>query len=181
MIEVFGARGHPLEEPTNLVAWAARKERRVVVMTVEPEGWDILRRLGQLDDKPVVVAVLEDLSIDACIRALAEGATTIVARNAEPEYLRQVFDEALRGRSLLPAEVVAALAAKSGLRQDSPLSEREISWLRALSQGGTIAQLADEMGYSERAMYRLLRDLYRRMNVKNRTEAVLRASQSGLI
>jgi DNA-binding CsgD family transcriptional regulator len=39
--------------------------------------------------------------------------------------------------------------------------------------------VAERMGYSERAMYRLLRGLYERMGVKTRTEAVLKASRSG--
>jgi DNA-binding CsgD family transcriptional regulator len=61
------------------------------------------------------------------------------------------------------------------------MSKRDVEWLRALSQGITVSQLAETMGYSERAMYRLLRDLYQRMDVKTRTEAVLKASQSGWI
>ena len=39
-------------------------------------------------------------------------------------------------------------------------SPREIEWLQQLAKGIPVAQLADRAGYSERAMYRLLRGLY---------------------
>jgi DNA-binding CsgD family transcriptional regulator len=58
-------------------------------------------------------------------------------------------------------------------------SRREMEWLRQLASGTTVAKLADGAGYSERAMFRLLRDLYQRMGAQNRTEALLKARQRG--
>jgi DNA-binding NarL/FixJ family response regulator len=48
-----------------------------------------------------------------------------------------------------------------------------------LASGRTVSQLAEQSGYSERAMFRLLRKVYVRMQVRNRTEALLRARQQG--
>ena len=91
-----------------------------------------------------------------------------------------MFNAAIRGVSMLPAEAVRALAAPK-VPQDvtTQLTPREIEWLRALSQGNTVAQLAENVGYSERAMYRLLQGMYRRMHAANRTEAILKASRAG--
>jgi DNA-binding CsgD family transcriptional regulator len=50
-----------------------------------------------------------------------------------------------------------------------------------LATGMTVAQLAAKAGYSERAMFRLLRSLYVRMGAKNRTEALIRAYEHGWI
>jgi DNA-binding NarL/FixJ family response regulator len=172
-----------LEEPTDLVSWATRKERRVVLMTIESaQDLESLKRIGRLERKPIVVTLLDDLSAEACIKVLSAGAIGVVARNAEPEEIRQALDQALKGRTTLPVTVVTALIARSSSRTevDQP-SERDTKWLKDLSQGVTVARLAETMGYSERAMYRLLRDLYRRMDVRNRTEAVLKAAQSGWI
>ena len=63
--------------------------------------------------------------------------------------------------------------------ETNPLTPRELEWLKALSQGKTVTQLAENVGYSERAMYRLLRTMYRSVHVANRTEAVLKASRAG--
>jgi DNA-binding NarL/FixJ family response regulator len=47
-----------------------------------------------------------------------------------------------------------------------------------LASGRIVSQLAERSGYSERAMFRL-RKVYVRMQVRNRTEALLRARQQG--
>jgi DNA-binding NarL/FixJ family response regulator len=87
---------------------------------------------------------------------------------------------AVRGVSILPADAVRALAAPKAPHDETiPLTPRELEWLKALSQGKTVTQLAENVGYSERAMYRLLRTMYRSMHVANRTEAVLKASRAG--
>jgi DNA-binding CsgD family transcriptional regulator len=50
-----------------------------------------------------------------------------------------------------------------------------------MAKGATIQQVAATVGYSERALYRLLHGLYGRMRVSNRTEAILQASRWGLL
>jgi DNA-binding CsgD family transcriptional regulator len=54
-----------------------------------------------------------------------------------------------------------------------------VSWLRQLAAGSTVAQLANQAGYSERAMFRLLQGLYQQLGARNRVEALLRAQQLG--
>lgn len=182
IVTVLSDLGHILEEPDDLLSWASKREQRIVLMSVITDlDWSLLVQASRLGDRVTLIALLDDLSIEACIRALSSGASSIAARASAPEDIRLVVKQALIGRSPLPNDVVAALVARLGSPEDSPLSEPERQWLRALSNGVTVARMASDMGYSERAMYRLLRNLYGRMAVRNRTEAVLKASQSGWI
>jgi DNA-binding NarL/FixJ family response regulator len=168
-------------EPRELIAWAGRGLRRVVVLTLDStETWDVLQQLGMLQRRPLIIALLTEVSTEAYLRAVALGAVAALGRNAPPDDIRHVFVQATQGKSLLPTEILWTLVARSQpVGQLRPLSAREIDWLRALSQGVPVAQVAERMGYSERAMYRLLRGLYERMGVKTRTEAVLKASRGG--
>jgi DNA-binding NarL/FixJ family response regulator len=43
-----------------------------------------------------------------------------------------------------------------------------------------VAHIADEAGYSERAMFRRLREVYERLGVTSRAEAILVAERLGL-
>jgi DNA-binding NarL/FixJ family response regulator len=182
IIAVLTDLGHILEEPADLLSWASKREQRIVLMSVTSElDWSLLAQASRLGERVTLIALLEDLGIEACIRALSSGASSVAERAARPEDIRLVVTQALAGRSPLPNDVVAALVARLGSPEENPLSEQDRQWLRALSNGITVAQMASDMGYSERAMYRLLRDLYGRMSVRNRTEAVLKASQSGWI
>jgi DNA-binding NarL/FixJ family response regulator len=61
------------------------------------------------------------------------------------------------------------------------LSEPDRAWLRWLAGGGTVAALARSMGRGEPEMYRLLDEVYSRLGVRGRTEALLLACQRGLL
>ncbi len=171
------------ETPEDLLAWVARPPRRVIFLTLASDhDWELLARLCKASAEAMVVAVLSDSSTASYVRALSAGAAAAVPRDASPEQVRQIFEEAVHGVSVLPSDVVRALARTSEEVADynrSGPADHEISWLRDLAGGLTVSQLAERAGYSERAMFRLLRQLYGRMEVRSRTEALLRARQQG--
>jgi DNA-binding NarL/FixJ family response regulator len=183
VMAILGDAGYELEAPEDLLAWIGEEQRRVVVLTLQtPKDWALLSRLQEADADVVVVALLPDASTAAYVQAVMAGAAAVLPRDASIEAVQRVFRAAIRGQSLLPAEVVRALASPSGptaeTAQDAP-SVREIEWLRELASGATVARLASRAGYSERAMFRLLRDLYARLRVRNRTEALMLARERG--
>jgi DNA-binding NarL/FixJ family response regulator len=183
IMAILGDVGAEPETPDDLLAWVGRRPRRVIFLTLASDhDWELLLRLRQASAEPIVVAVLSDSSVAAYLRALSAGAAAAVPRDASPERMRQIVTEALHGVSLLPTEVVQALAQTTEQVTDEDrvgLADHEITWLRELASGRTVSELAERSGYSERAMFRLLRKTYARMQVRNRTEALLRARQQG--
>jgi DNA-binding NarL/FixJ family response regulator len=132
----------------------------------------------------VIVAVLEETTVPTYVQALVAGATAVVRRDASPETMRRTFEDAVNGMTLLPAEVVRALVSSdepTGTDEGGgvALSRREVEWLRELASGATVAKLAEKAGYSERAMFRLLRTLYAQMGVQSRTQALMLAKERG--
>lgn len=185
--------GIALESPHDLLDWIHREQRRVVLLTLQSaDDWAVLSALCQARSDAIVVAVLTDVRIRTYVEAIRAGAATAVPRDAPPDAMKQVLQAAIEGTSMLPIEVVRALAAlpseeaagevtdeQGGGPEPGSPSAREIRWLRELAAGVTVARLAEQAGYSERAMFRLLRDLYVRMQVRNRTEALLRSRERG--
>jgi DNA-binding NarL/FixJ family response regulator len=185
MIATLGDTGYQPEAPEDLLAWARQSQRGIVLLTLHvPEDWRLLTDLRKASDDLAVIAVLSEAQTGLYVRAIVAGAVAVVSRDVEPESVKRVFDAAVEGKSLLPAEVVRALAApRPGVEEEDAgaPSARELEWLRRLASGLTVSQLADRFGYSERAMFRLLRDLYARMRVRNRTEALMHAHKQGWI
>lgn len=167
---------------SDLLAWSQDAQPRLVFLTLQStEDWSLLVELQRTAATVTVVAVLTDLSTTTWVRAILSGAAAVVPRDAPPATMRRVFEAAMEGESLLPFDVVRALASvrEPAASDQDHLAPREIEWLRDLAGGATVAQIAERAGYSERAMFRLLRDLYMRMRVKTRTEALIRAKERG--
>jgi DNA-binding NarL/FixJ family response regulator len=178
--------GFEAENRDDLVRWARAEPRRVVLLTLhDADDWGLLADLCRPPGEVIVVVLLSDPSVASYVRALSAGATAVVRRDGSPNAVREAFEAALAGKVILPAAVVRALASTGGHAEQAPESPTpttlEADWLRQLAQGTTVARLAEQAGYSERMMFRLLRDLYRKLGGTNRTDALMRARDQGWI
>ncbi|MBB5082330.1 DNA-binding NarL/FixJ family response regulator [Nonomuraea endophytica] len=122
-----------------------------------------------------------DDAVTTHVRALAAGAVAAVPRDVQPSAVRATVESVVAGRTVLPIDVLRGLTTPGAVTPPEavPPSPRELGWLRELSTGATVADVADRAGYSERMMFRLLRELYTRMRAGNRTEALLLARERG--
>ena len=176
------AAGYSVDE-VDVGADPAASEVDAVLLTVRTAAdWEVIRGLSTASPSPTLVALLVDATPERHAEALMSGAHGVAAWEATPEAIVTVLDHALDGRTLLPTPVAQAMAASGPARYDPDwITEDEVRWLRILASGATVHQLAEEVGYSERALYRMLHGLYGRMRVSNRTEAILQASRWGLL
>jgi len=155
------------------------------------EGWDACllmigsarecEALTSLHHSGAIVALLADPAPAHYQMALRCGASGAVAQSAPIHEIVRVLDASLGGMALLPVELVRALTGgpvptPEALQLSGPL----VGWLRALSQGMSIAAIARTAGYSERQMYRQMQRLYRRIGARNRREAIAIATRWGL-
>ena len=62
-----------------------------------------------------------------------------------------------------------------------PLSEREMEVLGLVASGMTNAQIADHMVVSENTVKKHINHIFGKLGVANRTQAILKARQAGLI
>jgi DNA-binding NarL/FixJ family response regulator len=179
---VLGDAGFEPQTPDELLSWIREEQRPVVLLSLLSSGdWRLLARLREARADTMVIALLADASTTSHVQAILGGAIAAITRDALPETVRKVFDAAIAGKSILPVEVVRGLTTSQPAPEEDEWvpSPQEVGWLRELAVGTTVAQLADRAGYSERAMFRLLRDLYLRIGARNRTEALIRAHDRG--
>lgn len=177
------AAGHMVQTPNDIVAWARQARGAVILLTVQVGAdWDVLARLGEIGSVTnSLVVLLGEGSTAAGVRAVRGGARSVLTRDVSAEVLRRTVSATIDGQAVLPAAVAAMLVSDAGpdAGPARALSAEKLSWLRTLAAGSTVAQLARQAGYSERAMFRLLRSLYRDMGVDGRVEALMRAQEQG--
>lgn len=179
---VLAADGHTVETPADVVSWVRRRQLAVVILTLDSEyAWDLLNRLVEQPSDHRIIALLAEESATLGVRAIRAGARSVVARQVTVPVLRRTVEATIDGQSVLPAVVASALAFEDGsaAATSRPLSPQQVTWLRQLAAGSTVAQLADQVGYSERAMFRLLQALYQQLGARNRVQALLQAQQLG--
>lgn len=158
-------------------------EYDAVVMTLtDPADWDAFAVLRSTHPRAAAIVLLADPGIGGHRRALRLGAAGTVAHDATIEDIMAAVEAALAGNMLLPRHVVRRLLETEGQADEGvPLSDYEVSWLRALARGVTVAGVAEAARYSERQMHRLIRCLYARMGVSTRGEALVLAARWGVL
>ena len=179
----FAEARFAIEEPVSLDEWIRLPGPRVLVVTVEVLGdCDVIRRCTGVNPDLSVLALLRDPTAEMYIRALQAGAAGAAPWTASPEAIIAVVEAARHQHVLLPQEVVQEITASALLSAElRAIGPSDVEWLQMMAQGKTVAELARAVGYSEREMFRLLRQLYDRMGVRNRTEALLKAARCGLL
>lgn len=152
-----------------------------LIMCATDERWEELVGLV-LEPDVVTVAVLPELDLEGYTQALSAGVDGVVYVDTSSAITADVIVAAVQGEVLLPSQAAQAIArlAHREKPKDS-LDERDRQLLRALSSGATIASVADELHYSERTVRRYLQNLYLRLGVRNRAEAITAAVRLGLV
>jgi DNA-binding NarL/FixJ family response regulator len=173
--------GFEPEAPDDPLAWVHDRQPAALIVTLLSDAdWDLLDALHRSSTDTVLVALLERVTVEASARAFRSGAACVLPRSTTPGALSEAFNAALNGRSIVSLDVLRALmiAGPSAPSDDRP-SPQEREWLRSLSRGVTVGRLAADVGYSERMMFRLLRDLYTRIGARGRADALLTAQAKG--
>jgi len=134
-------------------------------------------------DSPVLMLTISQHE-DDLIGAIRAGASGYLLKNAEPETLRQTIKQVVAGKSVLAPEVteqVFRLVRSGQLDSANLLTDREVEVLRFLARGLTTAQTGAKMFISENTVKTHIRHILGKLEVRNRAEAVAKATQLNLI
>lgn len=114
---------------------------------------------------------------------LGAGALGYLLKNEAPETIVAAVQAVAAGRSYFGATVAAQfakLARGDDLQLEAPTA-REHEVLQQLAKGLTNAQIAHVLGIAERTVRFHIENLFSRLQVDNRVEAVLKAMRLGWI
>jgi DNA-binding NarL/FixJ family response regulator len=131
------------------------------------------------------LCLVDEYDLNQTVVLLQVGAAGVLSRNATLPELTRALIAASRGEIVLPPElaarVLAALArgeVRSGQNIET-LTEREREVLTLLAKGMTNKDIAQTLFLSVRTVEAHLRNVYGKLGVASRTEAVLWAVQHG--
>lgn len=132
-----------------------------------------------------LLILLPDYEVNQAVSFLRAGATGLISHDATLPELVQAINAVGRGEILLPPELasnVMLALARGGVRPSQtvePLTDREQEVLSLLARGRTNKDIAQSLFLSVRTIEAHLRNIYGKLEVSSRTEAVLWAVQHG--
>jgi DNA-binding NarL/FixJ family response regulator len=153
----------------------------MVLLDVRMPDLDGLACLDQLRTRfpdVKVVMLSASTSPDLVESALRRGASAYVVKSVEPDDLPSTLRQVASGTvfsSLSGADQIETASDVAGL------TDREISILSALARGLSNEQIAKEMWVARQTVKFHLTNVYRKLGVKSRTEAIHRAYQLGIV
>ncbi|HKZ29171.1 MAG TPA: hypothetical protein VJ482_05975 [Acidimicrobiia bacterium] len=175
--------GYSLEEVSHPLPWLKQHRGAAVLVGVRVMAeFDVVIELKAEDPQSIVVTLLNDESLETVEASLRAGASASVALDAKADEVALTLHAAMLDRTSIPIGVARTMAGDSRPRtQPDSIGDAELSWLRDLAAGKTVADLAGLMSYSEREMYRRLQRVYARIGANGRTDALLRVARWGLL
>lgn len=185
-IEVVGEAGDG-EEAVRL---GAELRPDVVLMDLRMPRLDGIAATARLREEQPGVRVLalttfdDDEDVFAAIRA---GAVGYLLKDVSGARLVEALVAAERGESVLHPSVAAKLVARvarlpdDGAPTEHPLSEREVDVVRLVAEGRSNREIARALFLAEGTVKNLVTSVLSKLQVRDRTQAALRARDLGIL
>ncbi len=168
---------------------ASKKSPHVVLMDIampKVNGIEATRQI-KASQPSTAVLILSAYDNDQYIMALLEaGAAGYLLKNVSGKDLINAIRAVYAGEAVLHPAIAQKVFSRFGVGQDSSeptqlaeLSERETEILKLAAQGMSNQDIADKLFVSRRTVQAHLANIFRKMDVGSRTEAVLQALRKG--
>ena len=160
---------------------------RVVLMDAQlPNGQSLeaLRQIKQLNLDTKVLLLSTQNREEYLYETLRAGADGYILKDIAPDELAQAVRTVARGEILIQPQLASRLLSRFGTRGNTPyesLTTREMEVLRLLARGMRNKEIAARLFVSERTVNFHLANIYQKLNVSGRTEALSKALEQGLI
>ncbi len=152
-------------------------------------GLDVLAALGREKALPPTILLTTFDDDEALMTGLREGARGFLLKDVSFETLTDAVRRVARGESLLLPAVTERVKRRldgetpafESWNQPDRLSPRETEVLRLMAGGLSNREIAEALGTSERTVKNQASAVLAKLGVRDRTRAVLRALDLGLI
>jgi DNA-binding NarL/FixJ family response regulator len=146
------------------------------------DGVDATRAITTAGTARVVVLTTYETDRDI-LRAIEAGASGYLLKDIEPDALARAVRAAARGETVLTPSAQTALIGRMQNRTDAALSlsPQETNVLRLAAEGRTNAAIGSALFLSETTVKTYLSRAYDKLGVADRTSAVRKAIELGVI
>ena len=144
-------------------------------------GIEATRRIKEQspDTKVLVLTMFTDPGTVA--EAVKAGADGYLSKGASRETVVQAIYDVAAGHAVLDPNVTEGIFGRISGKDPRALTDRELIVLQELSHGKSTREVAEHIHVSEETVKTYLKQIFRKLGVHDRTEAVAEAFRRGLV
>ncbi len=144
-------------------------------------GIEATRQIKEHSPKTRVVIITMFTDPGTVAEAVKAGADAYISKSSTREFVLQAIYEVANGRSVLDPNVTEGIFGRISNRDPNVLSDRELEVLQELTHGHSTKGVAERIHVSEETVKSYLKQVFRKLDVKDRTEAVAEGFRRGLV
>lgn len=177
---VVGAHG----SCEDAIASLNREKPEIVLMDIELPGMNGIKGTQIIRDKSpntevIMVTVYEDS--DLVFEALKAGASGYITKSANYTELLSALEEIVRGGAPMSSRIARMVIDNYHINPNSPLTKRETTILQLISEGKTYTQISEELFISKETAKTHIKNIYSKLQVNSKSEAIAKANHDKLI
>jgi DNA-binding NarL/FixJ family response regulator len=127
----------------------------------------------------VMVTVYEDSEL--VFEALKSGASGYITKSANYQELLAALEEIVRGGAPMSSKIARLVIDNFHVNLNSPLTRRETEILSLIAEGKTYTQISEELFISKETSKTHIKNIYSKLQVKCKSEAIAKANLEKLI
>jgi DNA-binding NarL/FixJ family response regulator len=156
------------------------------------DGLSVLQRLKSASSKTKVLVLTASEDKNECLQAVKHGCMGVVLKQTATDLLFKSIRKVYAGEFWLDSHTVAAVVRQfsappstparyeRGVRERSPLSQREREIVGLVAQGFKNKEIAERMFISEQTVKNHLHNIFDKLGVADRLELALYAIHKGI-
>jgi DNA-binding NarL/FixJ family response regulator len=144
-------------------------------------GIEATKKIKEIAPRTKVLVLTMFTDPGTVAEAVKAGADGYMSKGSSREAVVQAVRDVAEGRSVLDPNVTEGIFGRISGKDPYALSDRELSVLQELSHGKSTREVAESVHVSEETVKTYLKQIFRKLGVHDRTEAVAEAFRRGLV
>lgn len=147
----------------------------IVILDIDLQGINGIEGANLLNNRYPNIALLmytDYQDDDSIFESLKAGVSGYVHRNSDYLELVEALDEITLGGTPLSKEIIKKIINNYRISLNSPLSKRERQILSMLATGKTYSEISEELIISKQTSKTHIRNIYTKMNVNRKSDAI---------
>jgi len=174
------------------IALCRKEEPDVVLMDISMpklDGISATREIKALLPQTAVVILTGHEEDEHVFEGIKAGAQGYLLKDSQPEDLSRAIHTVYAGDTIIAPDLAQKMLRTFGGGRPGgsehlgapPLTERELEVIKALARGMSDRQIATSLGISEKTVRNHTSNIYRKLHIFDRTQAVIYAVREGVI